>query len=117
MRRFCVTVLGLGVAALLIALPLWHVTRLDWAACQIHNTNPCDPREYLPPGSGLCILIERARWSLRMSTFGKWNRPLTRRPCGFEPENALPSPLPREAHVIPGTPRRHRRRESSSVCV
>jgi hypothetical protein len=51
MRRFCVTPLGLGVAALLIALPLWHVTRLDWAACQIHNTYPCDPREYLPFGA------------------------------------------------------------------
>ena len=56
MRRFCVTVLGLGVAALLIALPLWHVTRLDWAACQIHNTYPCDPREVLPYGTLAAVL-------------------------------------------------------------
>ena len=51
MRRLYAIGLGIGVAALLIAIPLWHVTRSDSSACQIHNTYPCDPRQYLPYGT------------------------------------------------------------------
>jgi len=51
MRRFCATLLGLGLVAVFIAIPLWHVTRWDSSGCQIHNTYPCDGREYLPYGS------------------------------------------------------------------
>jgi len=43
--------LGLAIAALLIAIPLWHVTRSDSSGCQIHDTYPCDPRLYLPFGA------------------------------------------------------------------
>jgi hypothetical protein len=51
LRRLYVIVLGLGGAALLIAIPLWHVTRWDSTGCQIHNTYPCDPRPHLPYGT------------------------------------------------------------------
>jgi Zn-dependent protease len=49
MRRLYTTLIGLGLAAALISVPLWHVTRWDASGCQIHH--PCDPRESLPFGS------------------------------------------------------------------
>ena len=51
MRRLFAILFGLGAAAILIAVPLWDITRWDGAACQIHRTYPCDPREYLPFGA------------------------------------------------------------------
>ena len=51
MRRLSTTLIGLGLAAALISIPLWHVTRWDSSGCQIHHTSPCDPREYLPFGN------------------------------------------------------------------
>jgi len=50
MRRLVMALLGLGLAAILIAIPLWHITRSDSSGCVIHNTYPCDPRQYLPFG-------------------------------------------------------------------
>ena len=51
MRRLSTTLIGLGLAAALISIPLWHVTRSDASGCHIHHTSPCDPREYLPFGN------------------------------------------------------------------
>ena len=51
MRRLFAILFGLGAAAILIAVPLWDITRWDGTACQIHRTYPCDPREYLPFGA------------------------------------------------------------------
>jgi hypothetical protein len=51
MRRLWAALLGLGVAALLIAIPFWHVTREDSSGCVAHRTYPCDPREVLPLGT------------------------------------------------------------------
>ena len=51
MRRPFAILFGLGAAAILIAVPLWEITRWDGTACQIHRTYPCDPREYLPFGA------------------------------------------------------------------
>jgi len=55
MRRLC-AILGFGVVAVSIALPLWHVTRLDSSGCVIHHTYPCDPREILPYGTLAAVL-------------------------------------------------------------
>ena len=48
MRRLRTTLIGLGLAAAMMSVPLWHITRIDVAGCQIQH--PCDPHEYLPFG-------------------------------------------------------------------
>ena len=56
MRRLCAVLFGFGVAAVSIALPLWHVTREDSSGCVVHHTYPCDPREVLPYGTLSAVL-------------------------------------------------------------
>lgn len=56
MRRPCAILFGFGVAAVSIALPLWHITRLDSSGCVVHHTYPCDPREILPYGTLAAVL-------------------------------------------------------------
>jgi len=56
MRRVCAVLFGFGVAAVSIALPLWHVTRWDSSGCVVHHTYPCDPREILPYGTLAAVL-------------------------------------------------------------
>jgi len=56
MRRLCTVLFGSGVAAVSIALPLWHVTRWDSSGCVVHHTYPCDPREVVPYGTVAAVL-------------------------------------------------------------
>jgi hypothetical protein len=49
MRRTTAWLAGVGVASLLIAIPLWHVERADASGCA--TGVPCDPRVYLPYGN------------------------------------------------------------------
>ena len=46
MRRAMAWVAGVGVASLLLAIPLWHVERADTSGCAAGV--PCDPRISLP---------------------------------------------------------------------
>ena len=56
MRRLCASLFGFGLAAVSIALPLWHVTRWDSSGCVVRHTYPCDPREVLPYGTLAAVL-------------------------------------------------------------
>ena len=54
MRRAWVVLLALGIASILVAIPLWHITRQDTSGCQ--SGVPCDPRLLLPYGGPATVL-------------------------------------------------------------
>ncbi|MGZ4149355.1 MAG: hypothetical protein ACXVQJ_04890 [Actinomycetota bacterium] len=49
MRRAIAWLAAVGVGTLLLAIPLWHVERIDMSGCTAGV--PCDPRVYLPYGN------------------------------------------------------------------
>lgn len=54
MRRVIAWLVVVGAGLLLIAWPLWHVTRPDTSGCG--SGVPCDPSLYLPFGSIALVL-------------------------------------------------------------